>query len=150
MPIQSIASAVLSSLSVMAPQRKAEAAQPAKIAESADISGYKSATNVLAKYDLKNISWNEIQKMGQELYDKGIISDKQLLDITAPYFVQPEINGIRPTITADSKIDYLSNIDALYNDTKKNQASDPVSIAHIEKVKHYFDNLAAASQTRSI
>ena len=149
MPIQSIASTILSSLSVTAPQRKAETAQSAKIAESADISGYKSATNVLAKYDLKNISWNEIQKMGQELYDQGIISDKQLLDITTPYFIQPEINRIRPTITADSKIDYLSNIDALYNDIKKNQASDPASIERIEKVKHYFDNFAAAAQARS-
>ena len=53
------------------------------------------------KYDMTNISWNEVMGMAKELYDNKLISSGQMLDMYTP----PSID-----FNLDEKVNYVAHV----------------------------------------
>ncbi len=94
---------------------------------------------IVQQFNFNKISHDEIQQLGKELRDAGAITDEQFLDITAPYFANPAMNSNR---SSAEKINYPEELHKLMLFQQKNQAADLESLAHIQKVSQYFDQLS--------
>ena len=69
-----------------------------------------SYRNIIARYNVKNMSIRELQKMANELYDAGIISAKECIDMgepmLSPYFYESYF-GI--SLNLDEKHDFIKD-----------------------------------------
>ena len=96
-----------------------------------------AAKDILADYDLHNISWNEINTLGRKLYDAGVFDGEQMLNFSAPHF--GKFNGV--SLSADEKIDYPATLGQAIASVKRSNPSDVKSIQHLEKVEQMLLNL---------
>lgn len=96
-----------------------------------------AAKDILADYDLHNISWNEIKTLGRKLYDAGVFDGEQMLNFSAPHF--GKFNGV--SLSADEKIDYQATLGQAIASVKRSSPSDVKSTQHLEKVEQRLLNL---------
>jgi len=104
------------------------------------------AQDVMSRYDLHNISYNNLIKLGHELRDNGLISSEEMLDMTAPSFDDSTLPGNSPSdarSSPDMQHDFVGMYENLLAFTKHTNAGDTKSIAWLERTVSLFQNFAA-------
>lgn len=127
--------------------RRAAAAWAAATAAPAEGVSYdgqtsRRAADIMAGRDLHNISRNEMLSMANELYDAGVITGEQRLDLTAPYADRWN-PAMERTSNPDEKRDFLADLNAALEAVRRDTPDNQVAIAHLQKVKDLADSLAA-------
>ena len=102
------------------------------------------ATDIMAGEDLSNISRNEIKALTNKLYDAGVITGEQRLDLTAPYVDQLNAQ-MQSTSNPDEKRNFLADLSSTLDAAKRLRPDDTSSIAYLEKVNNLANSLAAVS-----
>ena len=106
---------------------------------------------VMKQYDLHNISYPEIVKMGRDLYNAGVINGEQMLMITAPGGEHLKlVDGKAKLLTSDEmkevryeKKDYLKNQELHLAQVEKYQASDFSTVKYARNLVNVLHNLEA-------
>lgn len=130
-----------------APARVAATEQ--KVAESVDLDKAEKAKRVMQKYDLHNISYQEVGKMAGELLDFGVITGSQFIDMVGPpdghlKLVDGEtVFDKNPQAINFVKKDYLKNSELHLTYVEKYQASDISTVAHARELVNILHNLDA-------
>lgn len=102
------------------------------------------ASAIMAGQDLGNISRNELKALADRLYDEGVITGEQRLDLTAPYV--GKVNAQMQDVTdPDEKRDFLADLSAALDAVKRLQPNDASSISYLEKVNNLANSLGALS-----
>jgi hypothetical protein len=113
-------------------------------ASSVKIGAYKAASKILEHYNLSSISWSQVKSLGRELREAGLLSDSQLLDLTAPYFPSLEERGLTSAHEiANTPYDYPAEFQKLLTQTKRDAPENTAVIAQLEKVSTLVNNLAS-------
>jgi hypothetical protein len=102
------------------------------------------ATEIMRGRDLHNISRSELTSMANELYDAGVLTGEQRLDLTAPYVDQWD-PGMKRISDPDQKRDFLADLDTVLEATRRDTPDNLAAIAHMGKVKDLALSLAAVS-----
>lgn len=102
------------------------------------------ATNIMAGQDLSNISKNELKELTNKLYDAGVITGEQRLDLTAPYVDQFNAQ-MQSVANPDEKRNFIADLSATLDAAKRLRPDDTSSIAYLEKVNNLAHSLAAVS-----
>ncbi len=100
-----------------------------------------AARDIMSRYDLRNISYNNLKQLGRELYGNGLISGEQMLDMTAPTFETGSLPGNgspAPRFSPDTPRDYLALYEGSLAFKKANLSSDRNSIAWTERTLSLF------------
>jgi hypothetical protein len=119
-----------------AKEKRAEAST-----ESYSDNRLKTAKWLMQGYDLSNISRRELVALSDKLYDSGVISGEQRLELTAPY--RDKFNPNMERITdPDEKRNFLTDVSDLLDYTKKFRSEDRSSIAYLEKLNNLASSLA--------
>jgi len=100
------------------------------------------ATEIMAGQDLSNISKNELKALTNKLYDAGVITGEQRLDLTAPYADQ--LNAQMQSV-ANPDENFIADLSATLDAAKRLRPDDTSSIAYLEKVNNLANSLAAVS-----
>jgi hypothetical protein len=136
-----------SAASYMSPSKASTQATSVAARAASDVySGERAsrATDIMAGKDLRNISRNELKKLTNKLYDAGVITGEQRLDLTAPYVDQ--LNGqMQSTSNPDEKRDFLADLSATLDAAKRLRPGDTSSISYLEKVNNLANSLTAVS-----
>lgn len=72
-----------------------------------DSQGNEAARAVMARYDLHNISYNELVQLAGELKGVGALKEEDYLDFIGPSPEWATLNG-ESDITSNSKVDYVA------------------------------------------
>lgn len=97
-----------------------------------------AAKDILADYELHDISWNEIQILDRKLYDAGVFDGEQMLNFTMSHFFVHGLNGQEETSRlAAEKIDYPAAIAS----AKSWPQPDEKSLKYLEAGERLFLNL---------
>ena len=94
--------------------------------------------------DLSNISKNELKALTNKLYDAGVITGEQRLDLTAPYADQLNAQ-MQSVANPDEKRNFIADLSATLDAAKRLRPDDTSSIAYLEKVNNLANSLAAVS-----
>ena len=123
-------------------QRQSFAVEAARIAGTASSSDPASIAKqeIMRRYDLHNVSYDEVTGMGRELFDAGAITGEELMDLTAPYFEVFDSKLNRLTDTG-ARRDYLGDLQKGLEFQKRSAASDRKSIEYLEGVVARFQGL---------
>lgn len=99
------------------------------------------STTILERYNLRDISMNEVRALGKELREVGVLTAKQYMDFTTPWFGSINIQT-GEVVTGDTKMDYLAAFERVINFFKMTDASDTETIANLENTQSLFLSLA--------
>ena len=102
------------------------------------------ATEIMAGQDLSNISKNELKALTNKLYDAGVITGEQRLDLTAPYADQLNAQ-MQSVANPDEKRNFIADLSATLDAAKRLRPDDTSSSAYLEKVNNLANSLAAVS-----
>jgi hypothetical protein len=102
------------------------------------------ASVIMSGQDLTNISRNELKSLTDKLYDAGVITGEQRLDLTAPYVDQLNAQ-MQSVANPDEKRNFLADLAATLDAAKRLRPEDTSSIAYLQKVNNLADSLAAVS-----
>lgn len=103
-----------------------------------------TAQDVMSRYDLHNISYNNLVKLGRELYDNGLISGGEMLDMTAPAFDDSRLPGHSPSdARPDVPRDFVGMYENLIAFMKNTKPVDTKSIAYLEHTLSLFRHFSA-------
>ncbi len=105
------------------------------------------AASIMAGVDLRNISRNELKALTDKLYDAGVITGEQRLDLTAPYVDQLD-SHMRSIVNPDQKRNLLAELQTSLDSTKLFLPGDRTSIAFFEKLNNLAQSLASAADPR--
>jgi hypothetical protein len=144
-PIMNASEIHLSTPSVVSRWESATDSSKSRKAESLrdTYSGSKlrAAESVMQTHDLRNISRRDLVALGDKLYESGVISGEQRLELTAPY--REKFNPNMERITdPDEKRNFLTDVSDLLDYTKRFRSEDRSSIAHLEKLNNLASSLA--------
>jgi hypothetical protein len=103
------------------------------------------AIEIMAGQDLGNISRNELKALTSKLYDAGVITSEQRLDLNMPNLDQLNAQMGYPVSNPDEKTNFLAELGAMLDAAKRLRPSDTSSIAYLEKVNNLANSLAAVS-----
>lgn len=103
------------------------------------------ATKIMAGQDLGNISKNELKALTSKLYDAGVITSEQRLDLNMPNLDQLNAQMGYATSNPDEKKNYLAELDTMLDASKRLRPGDTLSISYLEKVNNLAHSLAAVS-----
>lgn len=96
---------------------------------------------ILERYNLRDISMNEVRALGKDLREAGVLTAKQYMDFTTPWFGSINIQT-GEVVTNDTKIDYLAAFERVINFFKITDASDTETITNLENTQSLFLSLA--------
>lgn len=99
------------------------------------------STTILERYNLRDISMNEVRALGKELREAGVLTAKQYMDFTTPWFGSVNIQT-GEVVTGDTKLDYLAAFERVINFFKTTDASDTETITNLENTQSLFLSLA--------
>lgn len=99
------------------------------------------STTILERYNLRDISMNEVRALGKELREVGVLTAKQYMDFTTPWFGSVNIQT-GEVVTNDTKMDYLAAFERVINFFKITDASDTETITNLENTQSLFLSLA--------
>lgn len=120
---------------------RTEAGEAEASTESHRSSRLSTAKALMQNYSLENISRRELLTLGDKLYDSGVISGEQRLELTAPYrgILSPSMENITDL---DEKRNFLADVNHLLEYTKKFRPEDGSSIAYLQRVSDWTSSLA--------
>lgn len=102
------------------------------------------ASDVMSDQNLTNISRNELKALTNKLYDAGVITGEQRLDLTAPYVDQ--LNAQKQSVAnPNEKRNFLADLAATLDAAKRLRPDDTSSITYLQKVNNLANSLAAVS-----
>ena len=101
-------------------------------ADTASISGEGKLRNIMSRYDVQNMSYNEQKQMSEELYKNGLVNDSDYIHMTKP-------PGDFSAITGQPKPDHneKKNIVEYY----ENKLEFMKSISHEDKSIKFVENM---------
>lgn len=146
MKIQGFQSAQNSTLYNMQPSKASAPTSPMVAGASHVYSGDRAsrASDVMSDQNLTNISRNELKALTNKLYDAGVITGEQRLDLTAPYVDQ--LNAQKQSVAnPNEKRNFLADLAATLDAAKRLRPDDTSSITYLQKVNNLANSLAAVS-----
>lgn len=95
------------------------------------------AAEILGRYDLHSISFNERQALGRQLREAGVLNDEQALDFTSPSFMHMDAN-MRPL--ADEKEDFAGDLKSAL-EAARSRMDGQRSVPWLEKLQGVVESL---------
>ncbi len=109
-------------------------------APQANLNTSQSAKAILKNYDLHHISMSEVQNLGRELRDAGVLNDQQYMDFSTPWFGSINIKT-GEVVDGNTKIDYPAAFQNTITFLKNNDPDSTQTIHLMEKMQTMFLNL---------
>lgn len=119
------------------------------VAETVTLDKEDKATHIMRNYDLHNMAYPEVVKMGRELNNAGVITDGQMLMMSAPGGEHLKLVDGKTVFDSNEKNivyekkDYLKNQELHLAYVEKYQASDISTITHVKSLVNLLHNLDA-------
>ena len=107
-----------------------------------DVGRASKAAEILGRYDLHSISFNERQALGRQLHEAGILNDEQTLDFNSPSFMHFDAN-MRPL--ADEKHDFAGDVKSALA-AARSRMDGQRSVPWLEKLDAVVDLLVAVGR----
>jgi hypothetical protein len=102
---------------------------------------------IVAKYDLSNISFNEIQKLGGELHRAGFLSVEEVADFERSALPVPDF---LPGIRANDRVDRLAKVQGDLEYSAKYQLADVSTLESAKRTKAVFDKVLSLLNTMDL
>lgn len=129
-------------------KRSASGVAEAAVASTSDVyAGERAskAAEIMAGKDLRNISRNELKSLTDQLYDAGVITSEQRLDLNMPNLDELNKQMGCPYSGPEEKKDFLAEVGNWLDSAKRLRPGDRASISCLEKVNNMAQSLDALS-----
>lgn len=101
------------------------------------------AKEIMQRYNLHDLSYSELTKLGMELEKAGVIPKGHLIEYVPPPQGQFKMQGGNLVFDDFGKHDFMKNLEDHLAYAEKYQASDFSTIFHVRRMVDFYHNLDA-------
>lgn len=121
--------------------------------EAAELDRIRKRKDIMSNYDMTNMSINELEKMGRELYDAGVVDYDEYVGITFPIHTEWIFDAQRNTLIditdKNRKQNLLSGFKRIYESVEKYIPDHARSIDYSKRILNLAESLHWVSKGSS-